>query len=116
MPGGTQFFAVGVGAAVGLAALVALVVAVVRTRKRQNAALSLTARKGRGALALRGSARGRGAGESAAGKGEFLQANPLVVQRGKAPRPPRGPPPGHCKVDFAEFHEGLARKQQGKRG
>ena len=102
MPGGTQLFVAGIGAALGLAALAALVL-VMRARQRQAAAATLTARRGRGALALKGSRGG------AAGKGEFALANPLAVQRGMAPRPPRGPPPGHCRVGFAEYYAGEKR-------
>ena len=83
--------------------------------KRKGAAAALTARRGGGALALRGGARGSGSGGGGGlGRGEFAQANPLAVQRGKAPpRPPKGPPPGHSRVGFAEYHERLGKKERG---
>jgi hypothetical protein len=95
MPGGTQLFAAGVGAAVGLAALAALIV-VGRSRARRRAGEAVASRREGGALAKRG---------GGAGKGDFAQANPLAVARGRtAPRPPKGAAPTHSRLSFAQFH------------
>ena len=90
MPGGTPLFAAGAGAAVGVAALVALWVA---WRGR-----------GKGAAAAAAGARAAGRGGLRGGKGAFAVENPLGVRRATGVRPPAGPPPRHSRVGFAEYH------------